>query len=60
VPTAYEQEVILLELIDKKGDSVDASTRIFVCRNSSVRAGSFLREPPISTIWDVVPGPLDV
>lgn len=27
VPTAYEQEVILLDLIDKRGDVVDASTR---------------------------------
>jgi hypothetical protein len=27
VPTAYEQEVILLDMIDKRGDVVDASTR---------------------------------
>lgn len=27
VPTAYEQEVILLDLIDKRGDVIDASTR---------------------------------
>jgi hypothetical protein len=27
VPTAFEQEVILLDLIDKRGDVVDASTR---------------------------------
>lgn len=27
VPTAYEQEVILLDLIDKRGDVLDASTR---------------------------------
>lgn len=27
VPTAYEQEVILLDMIDKRGDVIDASTR---------------------------------
>ena len=27
VPTAFEQEVILLDLIDKRGDVIDASTR---------------------------------
>lgn len=27
VPTAFEQEVVLLDLIDKRGDVVDASTR---------------------------------